>query len=958
MSETGGEPLLERDVQLAQLGRLIAGAEGGSGGLTLIEGEAGIGKTRLLAAACDRVRRSGFTVLSARGGELERDFAFGVVRQLLEPVLRGADPAERERLMAGAARFCGPVFSGPAGQTRQSGDPSYAILHGLYWLVANLAEHGPVLVAVDDAHWADGPSLRFLAFLARRLERTGILVALSSRRGEPGAEADLLRALWRELGGRPIEPRPLSEEAVARLVRSRLGPTSGEELCRACHEVSGGNPFLLSELLLEIGEGTPGPVDPAAVRQLAPRGVAAAVVARLDRLRDGAAALARAVAVLGEPAELALAAELAGLDGETADRAAERLAEAAILDRGRPLRFVHPIVRSAIHEEVSAGERARAHGHAARLLSREGMGVDAIALQLLSSDPAADAWVVDTLRAAARGALSRGAPEVAARYLRRALSEPPATPAQLLVELGSAEARAGEPTAREHLSAARELATEPWLEAQATIELTQVLSYEGKLAEATTLALETLGAMQDTPDVARAMKMLLLVFAETDVVARRMTGELVPRAVRAVERLGDSAPPSLLAVIAYEAALVGGTAEEVASLAQRALADGRLIEEATAEAPHPYLAMTALALAGRDEIAERELSGALGDALERGSARGFGMASAFRAWSRYRTGALDGAEADARAFLSVAGEPGSELMRPVALSALVDVLVERGQLAAAATALAESDPGPLAPGSGQAQALRGSRARLRLAQGRPLDALAELTAHARWEDEWGATNGLLVQWRSAAAIAHAALGNREKGKGLAAEELRLTRRFGAPGPIGISLATAGLLERGEPGIELLREAVTHLERSHARLELARALVRLGGAIRREGRRTEARDPLRAGLDLAASLGAAALTQTAHEELLAAGARPRRAPLTGRDSLTPSERRVTELATTGQTNRQIAQALFLTVRTIEMHLSNAYRKLEISSRDQLPAALSDEEPPAGAATGARAEPETS
>ncbi len=924
----------------------------------MIEGAPGIGKTRLLAAAAQRARESGLTVLSARGGELERDFAFGIVRQLLEPLLREAGPGERERLMAGAARFCEPVFSGPAAETQQSGDPSYAILHGLYWLLENVAERGPAMIAVDDAHWADRPSLRFLGFLARRLEGTQLLVVLASRRGEPGAEADLLRSLWQELGERPIEPDLLSEGAVTRLVRERLGETSGDDLCGACHEATRGNPFLLSELLVELAERAPGSIEPAEITQLAPRGVGAAVVARLGRLPEASGALARSVAILGEQAELSHAAALAGLELEEARGAAESLAQATILEPGRPLRFVHPIVRTAIHEDVPEAERSNAHTRAARLLAEAGSEPDAIALQLLGSEPAADAWVVETLREAARGALARGAPEVAARYLRRALREPPEGRAQVLVELGSAEAHAGETGARGHLAAARDLAKEPWVEAQATIELAHVLTYEGKLSEATSIALETLATTQDEPDVVRAMKMILLVLAETDLAARQMTGELVARAAHTVERLGDSAPRSLLALIAYETAMAdGGTAEAVGALAERALADGRLVEEATAEAPHPYIASIALTLAGQNESAERELSAALAEALERGSARGFGLASAFRAWSRYRSGALDGAEADARAFLSVAGEPGWDLIRPMALSALVDVLVERGEFCAATAALAEWDVGPRTTGASAWQPLRGSRARLALAEGRPDDALAELTAYARWEEEWGAANGVFVQWRSTAAVAHSALGEVDEGRALAREELRRQRRFGAPGAIGIGLSAAGLVEGGERGIELLREAVTHLERSGARLEHARALVRLGAAIRREGHRTEAREPLRAGLDIAGRLGATALGDTARQELLAAGARPRRAHMKGRASLTPSEGRTAEMAAAGQSNRQIAQSLFLTVRTIEMHLTNAYRKLDIGSREELSAALG-EEPRAGPATAAHAEPATS
>lgn len=931
------EPLLEREVQLSALERLISDVERGSGRLVVVEGAAGVGKTRLLAAASERARERGFTVLSARGGERERDFAFGIVRQLLEPLLMAAGPGERERLMAGAARFSEAVFAEPAAEAQRSGDPSFAVLHGLYWLVANLSERAPTVLAIDDAHWADRPSLRFVGFLARRLEGMGLMVALASRRGEPGAEADLLRALWQELGTRPIEPRLLSEEAVARLVRSRLGEASSDELCAACHQATGGNPFLLSEVLIELTEDAAGSVGGAAVKHLAPRGVAAAVLARLDRLGEAASALARAVAVLGERAPFSHAAALAGLEPAQASSAADLLAGATILQRERPLRFVHPIVRSAIYESVAPAARARAHARAARLLAGEAAEPDAIAQQLLATDPAADPWVVETLRRAARGGLDRGAPEVAARYLRRALAEPPEARAEVLLELGSAEARAGEPAAREHLAAARELATEPWPEVQATFELTQVLFYELKMAEATTILLQTLEALRDRPDAATAMKMLLLVCAETEPSARRMTRELVREAAGAVERLGEAAPRHLIAVIALEGALVDGAANEVATLAERALGDGRLIEEVTAEGPHPYVASIALALAGRGDLAERELATALADALERGSARGFALASAFRAWNRYRRGALSGAEADARAFLEVA-EPGRELFRPMALSALVDVLIERGELSAARAALAEYELGPHAPETAPAQPLRDSRARLLMAEGKPRDALAALAAYARWEEDWGASNGIFVQWRSAAAIAHAALGESEEARRLTSDELRRTRRFGAPRAIGIALSAAGVAEGNGPGIELLREAVELLERSDASLEHARAFVRLGAMMRRHGRRTEAREPLRSGLDLAARLGASALAETARQELLAAGARPRRPVLTGKDALTPSERRVAEPAAAGQSNREIAQSLFLTVRTIEMHLSNAYHKLGIRSRDQLPAAL--------------------
>lgn len=935
--------LLERDAHLSAIERFIGDVEAGSGHLALIEGEAGIGKTSLLAAACARATDRGFTVLSARGGERERDFAFGIVRQLFESLLWAAQPAERDQLLEGAARFAGVVFDAQGEEVERSVDPSHGVLHGLYWLVANVAERGPTMIAIDDAHWADQPSLRFASFIARRLEDMGVLLVLASRSGEPGAEADSLRALCQELGTRPIELRRLSEDAVASLVRAHLSTADGDELCAACHEATGGNPFLLSELLITLDDQPDGGVDAATVMRLAPRGVAASVLARLARLPESASALAQAVAVLGDRAPLVHAAALAQIAPTDAGAIADLLAEASILERERPLRFVHPIVRSTIYDGLPLAHRAQAHGAAARLLATAAAGPDAVALQLLETEQRGDEWVVQSLREAASSALDRGAPEVAARYLRRALIEPPQQLGEVLVELGSAETRAGDAAASDRLAAARELATEPWCQARAAMELAQVLSYQGRSAEAAQIALQTLGAMRDRPDVAVMMKVLLLVFSQADRAARDQTRELLDKAAALVERRGPAAPRSTLAIIALECAMVGGTAQEAAALGEWAVADdgmaeqavwafaeGRLLKEA--ETPHPFIAATALTLADRGEVAERELSVALDDARRRGSARGFGHVSAFRAWSRGRRGALAGAEADARASLQIADD--QRLFRPLALSALVDVLVEAGDLRGAAAALADDGEAANADDMLPAQPLRESRARLSMAEHQPAAALAALRGCARWEEGWGASNGIWVQWRSAAALAHLALGDADEARRLVGEEELLTRRFGAKRAIGITLSAAGVVDGGPRGIELLGEAVALLEPSDARLEHARALVRLGSVMRRQGQRRDAREPLRSGLDLAARLGGGALAETARQELLAAGGRPRRPVLTGNDALTPSERRVAEAAATGLTNREIAQSLFLTVRTIEMHLTNTYHKLGVASRDQL------------------------
>ncbi len=219
----------------------------------------------------------------------------------------------------------------------------------------------------------------------------------------------------------------------------------------------------------------------------------------------------------------------------------------------------------------------------------------------------------------------------------------------------------------------------------------------------------------------------------------------------------------------------------------------------------------------------------------------------------------------------------------------------------------------------------------------------ELLAAGRRFESIGGRNPAFLAWRSQAALALLQLGEQDEARRLAAEELELARTWGAPRALGAALRAAGLVEGGKHGLALLEEAVEVLADSPARLEHAKARTELGAALRRANRRSEAREQLRHALELATLCGAAPLAARAETELLATGARPRRISLSGVASLTPSERRVAQMAADGPTNREIAQALFVTTRTVEVHLTSIYRKLDISSRSQLAAALAEPAP---------------
>ncbi|HEX8102916.1 MAG TPA: BTAD domain-containing putative transcriptional regulator, partial [Solirubrobacteraceae bacterium] len=403
------ELLLEREAERSLLQHLVGRAALGDGGVAVLEGQAGVGKTELLRTAAELGHDAGMTVLRARGSELDRDYAFGVVRQLLAREVVAA-PA----LLAGGAELAGPALA--PGEGGSSAD-LVASLEALHWLVVNLSARRPLLLLADDVHWADRPSLRWLVFLAERIEDVPVLLVAATRPAEPGADQELLDALATAPAARALHPAPLSSAATAALVRRHL-PDAAEAFAAACHQATGGNPFLLGELLREaIADGRTGTEDEAGeVHQFGAERVGRTIRRRLRLQPPAAFALARAVAVLGPGTPLEEAAALAGLDEADAARAADALAAVDLLAAGRALDFVHPVVRSAVYEQVAPHERHALHRAAAELLRARGAESERVATHLLRVPPGAQHVAV--LRAAAREALGRGATETAALYLR------------------------------------------------------------------------------------------------------------------------------------------------------------------------------------------------------------------------------------------------------------------------------------------------------------------------------------------------------------------------------------------------------------------------------------------------------------------------------------------------------------------------------------------------------------
>ena len=932
------QTLLERDSERTAVEEALARARAGSGSLTAIVAHAGLGKSRLLEHATTVARAGGMPVLDARGGETERDFPFGIALQLFEAPLAASAPAERERLLVGSAGLAAPLFEGALGE----GAPS-SLVHGLFWLTSNLAEQAPLLIAVDDVHWADAPSLRFLRYLAQRLADLPVALLLAVRSGDPGAAEEDVAGLLDHPLARVVRPRPLSDAGVAALVRTRHAGAD-DDFCRACAEATGGNPFLVEQLLATVDSTglDPGPEGAEQVRTLAPESVARAILMRLARLPPGAAGLVRVAAVLGDGAPRSVAGRLADLDRASARAAAEALVETQVLCPGEVVEFVHPVVREAVYSDLPPAERAAVHARAAKLLEDAGQPPERVAAHLLESSPSGDPHVVAALRAAAARALARGAPEVAVCCLRRAVAEPPeaSTRAETLAELGRAEAATAAPEAADRLERALEELEDPRGRAETCLVLGNTLHAAGRpgdAARAYERGLESLDAAEAAPDPLAA-RLEAGYHASARLVPELRAGvaahltpwlEHAPRGDTGGER-------ALLASLALEATFDGHTRDEAADLARRAWGDGALLRDETSDGAAVYLLAGALAACDELVAAVTVLDAAIEDARARGSVMAFATASYSRGGSLHVLGQIPAAIADLEAAVD-AERYGWEAYLAAARASLTLARLDRGELGAAQDALAEGDEDRWR-GSLPHYPWLEARGAVRLAQGRTREALDDLLAAGHGlVEEFGMANPAVSAWRSRAALAAAQLGHLDQARELSDEELSRARSYGAARPLGIALRARGLVE-GDDGLDLLRESVETLALSPARVEHARALLDHGAALRRAGRRQDSRQPLSEALALAEVCGALAVAERARQELHVAGARPRHAALRGSDALTPSELRVAQLAAQGMTNREIAEALFVTSKTVEWHLRHAYRKLDVPSREHLAEAL--------------------
>jgi len=938
--------LLEREQEVERVRATLRAAGQRSGGALIVEGAAGMGKSRLLEEAHAQASDLGCRVLAARGTELEQGFPFGVVRQLFERPLLEADAGQRDHWLAGAAALAAEVLTAaPASSVApvpgpSVSDPGYAWQHGLYWLASNVAADAPLALAIDDLQWCDASSARALAFIARRLEGQPLALVLATRPLDPTLTPEAA-ALVADPATEVLRPAALTEAAVAALVAARLSDAPDDRFVSACLAMTGGNPFLVGELLEELAARGIDPTAAAAddVGAIVPRGVANAVLLRLARLAPAAAGLASALSVLGDGAQVGDAARVAGLAGPDLEAAMGALVSADVVESGGTVRFTHPILRTAIYGDLSPAERQRLHHAAGSTLRERGAPTGRVAAQVMHTEPAADSGVVTLLRDAARDALALGDATGAAALLSRALDEPPVDGARtaVLLELGQAYARAGAPEAIPALSEIVERAEDAAAIAEAAIELSGMLFFAGRVAEGAAILRRAQDRLPPHEPARERLEVALLGLSSTSASARREADTTIAALRDPGGPARDVLQATTLATLAMDEVLYLRSATTAIDLAERAIAAGLPVEPHRGE-NWATLALAALAVADGLDAALHGVDEILARARARGAALTVVTISALRALIQVRRGDLAAAEEDAQEVIELAPELLGARFLVLAVSAAVLAGLDRDETPDALRRLINRTGVRYDADFTSSSQLRYASGALSAAGGNHEGAIEELGGCADYHLAFGSENPALLPWRSAAALSLAELGRHREARSLAADEVRRAQSFGARRAIGIALRAHALVGPPSERSKRLEEAVVVLEPSPARLEHARVLVDLGATFRAAGQRSAAREPLLEGLGLAARCGARTLERRARAELAAIGVRPRTTERAGADSLTPSERRVVELAAAGGTNREIAQTLFVTEKTVETHLGRSFRKLDISSRRQLPDVL--------------------
>lgn len=934
--------LVGRTAEADVLRRSAEAACAGRAGLVTLMGPPGIGKTTLLHSftASDACR--GMTLLHGACREIDAGTGYGGVRALFGSLDLSPEEAAASPWLRGGARRALPALT--TGSAAEEPSAAYSVMHGLYWLAANMMTERPLLLVLDDVHWCDERSLAWVDFLLRRSDDLPLLVLFAQRTEiEPVAPAVLADIAARR-SSVTLQLSPLTRQDVVELVGHVYPGPVAPAFAQSVATLPGGNPMLLSSLLLELKRAGVRPDDEGAqhVGEVGGYVVADSVRGILAGQPEWVRGLARVIAVLGEaPAERVAA--LTGLPLALVEDGTRALRQAEIIAVDR-VDLVHDLVRAAVLEEAGADELAELRTSAALLLSDEGRPSEEIASQLLLLPELSAPWMPAVLRDAAAQAGSRAAPEAAARYLRRALEAEPGS-LQLQLQLAQCVSQINPGEAVQILRSALEAPMDIRTKAGVALQFGTVCVTAQESPTAVRVLAEVLEDLEGElppepgPEDLELRTRLQAVLLMTGADEKKTINAVRERAGQMALPLGDTpAQRQMLAMRAMLDTLGSGTSQECVEKSKRAMrsADGLV------EAWSLFAASFTLSLADEPEDALGAVDQLLRVSQQNAAAWSYVLALASRSFTLHGIGALPEALADAQASVDIISDERWGHTSSMPQIALGMVLTDLGEPQRAEDVLNTIARPHLERFVVEHPWYALVRARTRWSLGDVHGGLDLLHECGRSLEECGIANPVFLPWWLDAAGMLLDLGRAEEARELAAHGSELAHRWGTPRSLALAALGRGLTTPGEAGVELLEDSVELFAGSPARGEHARAEFLLGRALLAEGDRRSARDHLRAAAGLAQRCGTLKLGELARTLLIEAGGRMRKMSESPLDMLTGMERKVADLAASGTSNRGIAEALFVTVRTVETHLTSAYRKLGVTRRADLAAVLTARE----------------
>ncbi|MFJ7137889.1 AAA family ATPase [Streptomyces fungicidicus] len=929
--------LVERDVELAALRDMLRRAARGHGGVTVISGGIGSGKTELLDAARELATESGFLALRATGSWAERHSPGSVLGQL--PRYAGA-LADGSDVLARALRRVGSMRSDADGGAfeRWPLDPATtAALYQFSTELVRISEQAPVLLCVDDIQFADALSLHWILQFVRVLRTSSIALVVAECTLSDSVHPHLHAELLRHPNYRRLNPGNLSPDGVTEVLAHHTDAARAAALGAACHRVSGGNPLLVRALVEDQRHSTT--LSGAAPELVVGDGYADTVLSCLHRGRAPALQLAQVLAVLDEPDPgTQLPAHLLEQEEAVVEQCATALEEAGLIADGR---LRHPVARAAALRNLSVHARRDLHRRAAHVLYKDGASAVRIAPHLLGAEHDLESWAPSILREAAERYLAGNRPADARACLDAALTASPddgervALKAQLA---GTAWVLNPSISAR-HLDDLAAALRDGRLPDRHALMLAKHLLWHGRFEEAVE-AIERMGERGD-PDPSNAAE----IRATRELLSSTYP-PLVHSAVLAVPSASGPAPARgadddarIRAAAALTQVLSCGpsaAAADDAEAAMRVLRLGKNTQEWI------MCAVAALQFADRFDAAASWCDHWLAEARARNVPLWEAEFSSMRAGILLRQGDPETARRLSEAALAKVSAKSWGVCLGGPLANLVQAATETGDFAAAQEYLDV----PVLDGMFSTRFglyFLHARGRYHLETGRPYAALDDFSACAELMRGWGFDQPALVPWRSESARAHLALGDRDRAHRLVREELSL---LGPDRTRARGITLRVLAATGDPTdrVGWLTRAAEILQGSGDRLQAAGALADLGRAHRETGRPSRARPALEMAARLAEQCGAKPLAVTVAAELAQIGRRgarttgdsAERAAAVGR--LSGAERRVAALAAHGHTNREIAERLCITVSTVEQHLTRVFRKIGVRARRELPAEI--------------------